>query len=338
MLNKKPIKYLLIATLILVLGGLTIILPKSETVHLSEESETALRELNEQYEMVLTDDLLNTSGESTNMLTSIFGAEKTTTPHRGLILSTPEDVLLVQPINEISTNQLKKIADEYDEKIPEIRFEVDQNIKLTEVAYEETVEILENNTAEISEELTENNSEIRIAIIDSGVQVDHPHFEQTTLEIHQNANTIDQSNNVEDDLEHGTHITGIIASNTPSAILMPFKVVSQDNGKLSNVIKAIDLAVESEADIINMSFGVLEDSPALEQVIETTYEETGVIFVAAAGNEGSSEGFYPATYEETIAVGAIYANGRQMKNSNFGEWVDVAARGYRINSATPVDE
>ena len=158
-----------------------------------------------------------------------------------------------------------------------------------------------------------------------------------SLEIEENSNVMDGNSEPADDVGHGTHIAGIIAKNAENSIIIPFKIVNKDGGKLSDVIKAIDQSIDAEVDVINISLGVQEASFSLEEIVEKASEK-GVIIVAAAGNFSSSEKFYPAAYEETISVAATYYSGKKLESSNYGDWIDVAAKGYHIYSSVPYND
>ena len=81
-------------------------------------------------------------------------------------------------------------------------------------------------------------------------------------------------------------------------------------GKVSDVIKALEIAVEYGVDIINMSLGVktLVTNPSLDpfSIVVKELDERGIILVSAAGNYGPGESTItsPGIYEEVITVGA----------------------------------
>ncbi len=320
--------------------------PKDEK-YLSNESALAMKILNEQYDMVITEDLLNDDYNS-RLITSLLQADVMQfTPgseiptNQGLIVSFKENsngILLVQPIKELSETELKEVAENYTSAIPEASFEIDQNVINTsdEQSDEESI-VLEILDVVEEEEVELEENTIEVAVIDSGIQVSHPQFNEVNISISSQANLITDDSNIEDDIGHGTHIAGIIGENAPEAVIKPYKIVDANGGRLSHVIKAIDLAIEDEVEVINMSFGVMEDSYALETLIQKTVDE-GIVMVAAAGNFDTSDAFYPAVYEEVIAVGGVYSSGYKMRTSNYGDWVDVAANGYRIHSSIPNDD
>jgi len=63
--------------------------------------------------------------------------------------------------------------------------------------------------------------------------------------------------------------------------------------------------------------------------------EKGVIFVGAAGNKKQGTKFYPASYENVVAVGAANIYSGTLSTSNYGDWITVAATGERVYSSKP---
>ncbi len=170
---------------------------------------------------------------------------------------------------------------------------------------------------------------IIIAILDSGVQIDHPDLKSNiwinTKEIAGNNKDDDKNgfiddingwdfvNNVadpgpkfkvgfsEDGILHGTIIAGIAAASgnnatgiagvTWRAQIMPLKVLDDTGaGNTMQVVKAIDYAIANEADIINLSCVGEGFSRGLDDAIKRAYDK-GIVVVAAGGNEpGQGEG------------------------------------------------
>ena len=178
---------------------------------------------------------------------------------------------------------------------------------------------------------TRESPNIVIAILDSGVQIDHPDLKDNIWlnkkEVVNNGidddkngfiddiNGWDFVNNVpdpapkfkigftEDGILHGTIIAGIAAASgnnaagitgiTWKAKIMPLKVLDdQGNGSASKVIKAIDYAIANGANIINLSFVGFGYSKGLDDAVKRAYD-AGLIVVAAGGNEiGQGDGYY----------------------------------------------
>ena len=162
-----------------------------------------------------------------------------------------------------------------------------------------------------------------------------------------------------DNDNHGTHLAGIIASEIalsqkftvlstpsdgsgPSVQIMSLKVLgggrsahSFGTGSIAHTIQAIRYAEAMGADICCLSFG----TSAYHSALEETIRESGMLFVAAAGNASSDNDetpVYPASFdaENLISVASINeATGMLSAFSNYGvSSVDIAAPGEHITS------
>lgn len=206
-------------------------------------------------------------------------------------------------------------------------------------------------------------ADIVIAIIDTGIDVSHPMF-RDHLWTNKNEKLNDKdndgngfagdihgwnfsssTNDINDEHGHGTHIAGIILQKAVSKrikfmILKYYDPAKSGDANLQASIEAIRYATKMKADIINYSGGGDVRSPLEEEAIRDAQRQ-GIVFVAAAGNEGrntDSEGYFPAGYRlsNIITVAAVDAEQRLLKSSNFGaESVDIAAPGKNVLSALP---
>jgi len=307
---------------------------------LSVDSIKELRKLNQENDMVFSDQSMHLGLDSILMNDVLQANPKNTEPngHPGLIISLEKkekEFLILEPQTRLTNTELKSLAKTYKEAIPEFKHvEADQPIHLT--SHENIKSPQTTTTNAIPMERT-TREKPRIAIIDSGIDTTHSRFKRIEWNINPNANVIDQTSDVYDDVSHGTHIAGIIALRAPNSIFLPYKIVNKKGGHLSDILTALELAIEDDADLINMSLGVLDHSPALESLLEKASERE-IIVVAAAGNFSTDRAFYPAKYDSTLAVASIDKKGDKMKKSNFGSWVDVAAPGEKIVSALPNGE
>jgi thermitase len=136
-----------------------------------------------------------------------------------------------------------------------------------------------------------------------------------------------------DEHGHGTHMADTIASIAPNADLLNLKVADK-HGRCDSmtVAKAVRWAVDRGADVINMSLEVA-DSPELKAAVQHAWEH-GAVVVVAAGNDGSTEPAFPAYYEQSIAVAGTNQSDGLAVLSNHGDWVDVAAPGFKIYAQT----
>ena len=187
-------------------------------------------------------------------------------------------------------------------------------------------------------DVTKGSSGINIAILDTGVDLDHPDLADKIV---YNINFTTSATS--DDLYgHGTHVAGIAAADTNnsvgvaglgySASIVNVKVLGDDGkGYYSWIAKGIIWAADYGASVINLSLGGSSASLTLEDAINYAWNK-GTVVVAAAGNNGNSTPFYPAYYSNSIAVAATGASDNLASWSNRGEWVDVAAPGVSIYS------
>jgi len=187
-------------------------------------------------------------------------------------------------------------------------------------------------------DVTTGSSSVSIAILDTGVDLDHPDLANKII------GNIDFSNSgtTDDVYGHGTHVAGIAAAITNNGIgvaglgysctIMNVKVLDNNGmGAYSWIISGIIWAADNGAKIINLSLGAAYASSALEDAVNYAWSK-GVVIVAAAGNNGDTTPMYPAYYTNCIAVAATDANDAKASWSNYGDWVDVAAPGLSIYS------
>jgi len=187
-------------------------------------------------------------------------------------------------------------------------------------------------------EVTTGSNSIKIAIVDTGVDLDHPDLANKVIS---NIN-FSNSATTDDVYGHGTHVAGIAAAITNngigvaglgySATIMSVKVLDDTGiGAYSWIVSGIIWAADNGAEIINLSLGGSYASSALEDAVNYAWSK-GVVVVAAAGNNGDTTPSYPAYYTNCIAVAATDANDAKASFSNYGDWVDVAAPGVSIYS------
>lgn len=156
-----------------------------------------------------------------------------------------------------------------------------------------------------------NGDGIIIAIVDSGVDYNHPALGGgigADKIVIGGYDFVDNDSDPMDELGHGTHIAGIITNIAPGSKLLAYRVVDY-NGLVqsSDVIRALELAVSDGADIINLSLGSMSESEELRKSIKQI-TNSGVIVVTAVGNNGPIFGSIgdPAKYEDVISVGSHY--------------------------------
>lgn len=199
---------------------------------------------------------------------------------------------------------------------------------------------------------------VRVAVIDTGVAPSHEDVQSNILFSDGYDFVSDVLNGDGDGRDadatevafgtfHGAEVAGVIAADTDNAKgiagaafnakIIPIRVLgSSGEGSAFDIADGIRYAaglrttdgrqIADPADIINLSLGLNINSFVIEDAIRDA-AATGVIIVAAAGNEQSDLPFYPAYYPEVFGVGSVNHTGFRSLFSNFGDNVDVMAPG-----------
>jgi thermitase len=210
--------------------------------------------------------------------------------------------------------------------------------------------------------MTKGNPEIKIAVLDTGVNLDHKELEGKIVKRADfvNLEGLDTSSFVgdttgyddvpEDEVGHGTHVSGIIASRglqmdegvAPDCGIMAVRVLATMKsgarlvgaGIVDNINTGIKWAVDNGADVINMSLGIKHSGGGLphEDVIRYALSKN-VVVVAASGNDGTNERYYPGALPGVIAVGAVDGAGTVTRFTSYGANITVVAPGLNIYSS-----
>jgi minor extracellular serine protease Vpr len=156
--------------------------------------------------------------------------------------------------------------------------------------------------------------DIKVAVIDTGVDSSHPDLQNG--KIIGGYDFIENDDVSQDTNGHGTEVAGIIAANgkirgvAPETKILAYRVSDTGNSVSSDlIVKAIQRAVEDDADIINLSLGVNRTNDKIEDAINYAVKR-GIVVVAAAGNSGPDLRTIgsPGKDPHAITVGATYNN------------------------------
>jgi len=153
---------------------------------------------------------------------------------------------------------------------------------------------------------------VTVAIIDSGINIKNKN-------ILSGYNAFDDSNDVRDNLNHGTNIYMLFKKIAPNASIIPIK--AKDNGKVTDssiMLKAMKYASSHNADIINMSMGIDCLVDILSEEIEAALEK-GIIIVCSAGNNNNEKMLFPANMPHTISCIARDINNMDASLSNISK-------------------
>lgn len=208
---------------------------------------------------------------------------------------------------------------------------------------------------------------VRVAVLDTGVDADHPDIELTEdgwAEFDEAGNERDTEPN--DPNGHGTHVSGTVAGGdaagfhigvAPEAELMHGKVLD-DGGTFAQILAGMEWAVAEDADVVSMSLGIPADE---ESVYEPAFVEPirnandfGTLVVTSSGNNGPGLTGSPANIYEAFSIGATdeyrgiagFSSGELIHTQNVWDdppedwpaWYavpDIAAPGVEVISAYP---
>lgn len=176
--------------------------------------------------------------------------------------------------------------------------------------------------------------EIVVGIIDSGIDLDHEFLKNRIMQTNYNVSDTGNKNNEDDDNGHGTHVAGIIADNsTDNVKIKSFKALnSNGRGNTSSICLAIEEAIKSNVNTINMSLGTRGKSTTLEETIKKAINNSITVCVSA-GNDGSNaKNYTPANIDECITVAAIDEYDQSPYWTNWGSCIDIVAPGVSIYS------
>jgi hypothetical protein len=193
-------------------------------------------------------------------------------------------------------------------------------------------------------EETLGSEDVIIAVLDTGVDFNHPDLDDKLLST--GYDFVNDDPDPTDDHWHGTHVAGIAAAETNNGEgiagvawnckILPIKIADNTGSILvSTLIMGINWAVQNGADVINLSIGGPGSSQPERDAIRDAYNN-GIVVVAAAGNAGVATD-YPAAYDECMAVAATDYDDLRPSWSNYGPEIDVAAPGEDVFSLYPTN-
>ena len=163
-----------------------------------------------------------------------------------------------------------------------------------------------------------DGSGIKVAVIDTGVDFNHPDLFGWGPEgkVIGGFNFIHEGRPPLDTNGHGTQVAGVIAADgeiegvAPKAKILAYKVSEDGEGVSSElIIRAIEKAIEDEVDIINISLGVNKTNMKIERAVNLALEKE-IFVVTAAGNDGPELKTIgsPGRNFGSVTVGATYNN------------------------------
>ncbi len=191
-----------------------------------------------------------------------------------------------------------------------------------------------------------------VAVLDTGIRRNHPDLQGQLVNgwdfFADDSNPEDPGDgqNGAPSSFHGTHVAGTVAAASDNgrgvagvawnARIMPIRVLGPGGGTSFDVLQGMRFAAGLEndsgtlparrADVINLSLAGGGFS-SFDQAVYNEVAALGIIIVAAAGNDATSQFAYPASYDSVVSVSAVNINRARASYSNFGSRIDVAAPG-----------
>ncbi len=145
---------------------------------------------------------------------------------------------------------------------------------------------------------------------------------------------------------HGVHVSGIAAASVDNATgvagigfkckFLPVKIADA-TGALTQSYEGITYAADHGCAVINCSWGSETSSQLGQDVVDYATINMDALVVAAAGNNGTDEPFYPAAFNYVISVANTKSDDRRSSSSNYNYTVDVCAPGESIYSTYPTN-
>jgi thermitase len=192
-------------------------------------------------------------------------------------------------------------------------------------------------------DITRGSENVIVAVLDTGIDRDHPEFQGRTLQGHDFVNDDNDPTN-DHDQGHGLHTTGLLAANADNGFgvagvdhrcrILPVKVLDQNNsGTDWNLIQGLTYAVDQGARVISMSLINYPESNALTDALRYAREHVpGVVLVACAGNKGAGDAdvSWPGASPLCITVGATDSLDQRAAFSGTGQSLDVMAPGDKV--------
>lgn len=198
--------------------------------------------------------------------------------------------------------------------------------------------------------LSTGSSSTLVAVLDSGIDYNHPDLAANYAGGYDFANS---DADPMDDHGHGTHVSGTIAASmgnltgdpaaaegvvgvAPNARILAYKVCIADGTCTDFAIQqGIAQAIADGAKVINMSLGDPVYSQTLDDAVQDAWN-AGLVIVGGAGNDGTTDLFYPAALDNVVSVGAFDEDHLRASFSNYGNWVDISAPGNVVMSTYPL--
>jgi len=150
---------------------------------------------------------------------------------------------------------------------------------------------------------------VRIAVIDSGVNANHPHIIAPIQPVF--LDSFDEEQSIEDHAGHGTAIMAAIQEKAPEAEYFVIKLFGRSlRTSAARLIEAIRWSVENRMNVVNLSLGTTNQDAGRElQELAGRAREAGVLLISA--RSACSEPTLPGALPDVIGVDVDWELPRQ---------------------------
>lgn len=245
------------------------------------------------------------------------------------------------PANQRSADFIKTLSSDKDVLFaePDIKVELDE-IEFNDPQFKDQY-ALKKVEAQKAWDINQGSSDVVIAIVDTGVDLEHPDLKGKLLTGY---NAIAPGTDPKDDSRHGTHVAGIasaignnsvgISGIAPKCKILPVKVLGNGSGSIATIADGLIWVANNGADVVNMSLGTYTEEKTLGEAVKYALSKN-VVCIATMGNDNIERRRFPAGFTGMIAVGSTDENDKKSTFSNFGNWITVSAPGTNILSTLP---
>lgn len=187
----------------------------------------------------------------------------------------------------------------------------------------------------------------KVCIIDSGYDLAHPDLQKTGVTGWTNGEAA-YTEWSRDENSHGTHVagtisaldneTGVVGVMSGGNINLHIAKVFDGSGSTGaeTILQAVLECRDKGANVLSMSLGGPLNLVA-EEIIYEAINRSGILVIAAAGNDGNTRISYPAGYAAVVSVGALNEAGKRASFSQFNADVELSAAGENVLSTVPFD-
>nr|WP_057832040.1 S8 family serine peptidase [Colwellia sp. TT2012] len=196
--------------------------------------------------------------------------------------------------------------------------------------------------------INNTNTNMTVCIMDTGYDLGHGDLPRSGVTGSDGYANYDSGNWYDDGHGHGTHVSGTIAAlgnnyigvvgvNPNGNLKIHMVKVFDSSGSWaygSDLIVAIDQCMAAGANVISMSLGGSGSSMAESNAFQAAYD-SGILSIAAAGNDGNSGMSYPASYDSVVSVAAVDSSANKASFSQYNTQVEIAAPGVSVKSTLP---